>query len=183
MKDEFSIDREIRNISTLNSIIGCKKYNGRWDKRFNVCVLSETEDRSDLFGWTGPIRGAYFWWHLGDGKTRGEIGGRRINECDIYPQYPCIDPYGIYHKEVKRKRGELLEDYYKRIKDEALTVSSDVLKGHAHKHGMIYYNERGEIFFRGPKSMKDQVGYPPCPSCMPCPPSMHEPEGFSFRKK
>ena len=117
-------EAHIRRTNTMHSIIGCEKAGGKWDKDHSVCILREIEpERYRAYGWTGPIHGAFFWWHVGtkeDDVFGGEIGGKEVSHCEIYPNMPCTDPHGVYHKEIK---------YNKQWLDEAFNQSCKVRLG------------------------------------------------------
>jgi len=191
MIEEFKqeLDKnKIRRIITLYNPEGCKKIRGKWDNKHHVCILSEIEpDRSQIFGWTAPIRGAYFWWHMGPVGSRydeygGEIGAVSVNSCDFYPESVCTDPNGIYYENFGYNQKETLNDFYKKIRDKALLIASDVKMGKAGKYDLIYFDETGEVMEK-PSSIYDKFEQRPCPACMPVSPSFHRVPGFSFRKK
>lgn len=193
MRREF--DRfNVRNIHSVKNRAGCDRVMGSWDSLHDACILHEFADRGFAHGWTAPVRGAYFYWYVGplfDYKNKesfgGAVGAVRIEQDLEYPEHPIIPiksegEGGIFYKKIPfiGKKGDVdSQKFYVYVKMQALEAAHDALAGRASEHDMVYYDKTGEIRCTA-KSMEDDIGYPPCHGCLPCPPSMNKPKPFKI---
>jgi hypothetical protein len=181
----------VRAIHSVKNRLGCEQIKGLWDKTHGVCILHEfIAGSGHADGWTAPVRGAFFYWYVGPvfdergERFGGAIGAQRIETDPEYPDHPLLLPNvdsGIFYKESHMGKHESVDDFYQRIKKSALVAASDTLLGKASEHDMIYYNEKGETYCVA-ESIRDDVGYPPCGGCCPCPTDMHKREPFKYRR-
>jgi len=191
MRREF--DRyNVRSIHSVKNRSGCERVFGSWEPLHEVCVIHEFADRNFAHGWTAPVRGAYFYWFIGSlfnsasykEHYGGVIGAVRIENDLEYPEHPSLVPTsmtGIFYEELIPKKGESMEAYYARVKTSVLHIASDAMKGKAGLHDMVYYTQKGDISHTA-ASMQDDIGYPPCPGCMPYAPEKLKPAPFQIRR-
>lgn len=149
-KDKININPLAPSIEDKKT---CEAIGGKWNDKYDVCVLVEGEDG----GWTAPIKGMYVWYSVTDlaeatgdeeleGKYIAEVMACLVADSAFYPTFaggcrPILEMPIEYGGGIDVWENK--DEAVKEAKEEMLRIARDIKEGDAEDWGLEYCSPKG----------------------------------------